>query len=535
MLNFTNKSIILENNVLSLQCFLNYSHKKMKVFNKKNSIWLIILLMVVAFSLLISLQFSYVIRTKNIIHKQYSDAVQRSLYRTVKSIEEAEVLTYIDESFKNDTPEARKAKEAIKRASSEDIQHIIEQHIDSIVTNNNLLSPTQPNTSISAATQKYNEKQYKRFIQAKSLMEIVTARLLNDSHNRDITTRIDPYYLRDQLSYNLEQNGITSEFRFAVTDKNNKNIYRFNEKTFDITSKDCFKQQLFPSDKHANNLYYLYIFFPNKNKEFIPDIKILYPPFFVTLLLLITCIVTIWYIFRQQRLNQIKNDFINNMTHELKTPVASISLASQMLNDPAVTKSPKMLEHISNIIKDETKRLTFQVDKVLQMSVFERENIKIELQENNINEIIQTIAENYSLKIHSKGGNLYTDLQAHNAFVNIDEMHFGNIIYNLLDNAVKYSREDTPIIITISTWNDNKDNLFIAIEDNGIGIKKEYQKHIFDKFYRVPTGNRHDIKGFGLGLSYVKKIVQLHKGQIKVESEPNIGTKFVIELKTIEI
>ena len=135
------------------------------------------------------------------------------------------------------------------------------------------------------------------------------------------------------------------------------------------------------------------------------------------------------------------------MTHELKTPVASISLASQMLNDPAVTKSPKMLEHISNIIKDETKRLTFQVDKVLQMSVFERENIKMELQENNINEIIQTIAENYSLKIHSKGGNLYTDLQAHNAFVNIDEMHFGNIIYNLLDNAVKYSREDTPIII----------------------------------------------------------------------------------------
>jgi signal transduction histidine kinase len=223
------------------------------------------------------------------------------------------------------------------------------------------------------------------------------------------------------------------------------------------------------------------------------------------------------------------------MTHELKTPVASISLASQMLNDPIVTKSPKMLEHISNIIKEETKRLTFQVDKVLQMSVFERENIKIELKENNINEIIQTIAENYSLKIHSKGGNLYTELYAHNAFVDIDEMHFGNIIYNLLDNAVKYSREDTPIIITISTWNDNKNNLFIAVEDNGIGIKKEYIKHIFDKFYRVPTGNRHDVKGFGLGLSYVKKIIQLHKGNIKVESEPNIGTKFVIELKTKQL
>ena len=167
--------------------------------------------MVMAFSLLISLQFGYVIRTKNIITRQYADAVQRSLYRTVKSVEEAEVLTYIDESFKNDTPEARKAKEAIKKARSEDIQNIIDHHIDSIITtNNNLLNANRPNTSISAATQKYNEKQYKRFIQAKSLMEIVTAKLLNDSHNRDIPTRIDPYYLRDPLTYNLEQNGITS-------------------------------------------------------------------------------------------------------------------------------------------------------------------------------------------------------------------------------------------------------------------------------------------------------------------------------------
>ena len=144
---------------------------KMKIFNKKNSIWLIISLMIVTFTALISLQFGYVVRTKEIISKQYADAIQRSLYRTVKSVEEAEVLTYIDESFKNDTPEARKAKEAIKRARSEDIQNIIAQHIDSITTNNkNILNSNQPNTSISAAAQKYNEKQYKRFIQVKSLM-----------------------------------------------------------------------------------------------------------------------------------------------------------------------------------------------------------------------------------------------------------------------------------------------------------------------------------------------------------------------------
>ena len=507
----------------------------MKIFIKKNSIWILISLMTIAFSLLLSLQFGYINRIKNIINKQFADAVQRSLYRTVKSAEEAEVLTYIEEVFKNDTPEAREAKEIIKRVNNENIQNIINRHIDSVITsNNNILNSTQPNTSISATAQKYNEKQYKRFIQAKSLIEIVTARLLNTSNNHDITQRIDPYYLRDQLTYNLNQNGINQEYYFAISDKRNKIIHRFNEKTFDITSNECYKQQLFPSDKQTNNPHYLYIYFPEKNNNFIPSIKILYPPLTVTLLLLIICTFTIWYIFRQRKLNQIKNDFINNMTHELKTPVASISLASQMLNDSAVSKSPIMLEHISKIINDETKRLSFLVDKVLQMSVFERQNIKIEMQENNINEIIQTIAENYSLKIHSKGGNLYTELHAHNAFVNVDEMHFANIIYNLLDNAVKYSREDTPIIITISTWNE-KNNLLIAIEDNGIGIKKEYLKHIFDNFYRVPTGNRHDIKGFGLGLPYVKKIIKLHHGNIKVESEPNIGTKFVIELKTIEI
>ena len=507
----------------------------MKFLSKKNSIWVLISLMVMAFALLISLQFGYIHRTRTIIKRQFADAVQRSLYRTIKSVEEAEIITYIEESFNNDTPEARKAKEALSHVKSENIQNIINRHIDSVTTaSQNLLIPNQPNTSISAAAQKYNEKQYKRFIQVKSLMEIVTARLLKDSHNRDITTRIDPYYLREQLTFNLEQNGITNPYHFAITDKRAKIIHRFNEKTFDIKHKNCYKQQLFPSEKENQNPYFLYIYFPDKESAYIPNIKILYPPLIIIVLLLIICTSTIFYIFRQQKLNEIKTDFINNMTHELKTPVASISLASQMLSDSSVAKSPLMLEHISKVIQDETKRLTFLVDKVLHMSVFEQRNIKIELQENNINELLQTITENFSLKIHSKGGNIYTELHAHNAFAEIDEMHFANIIYNLLDNAVKYSRENTPIIITIATWND-KDKLYISVEDNGMGIKKEYLKHIFDKFYRVPTGNRHDIKGFGLGLSYVKKIIKLHNGNITVESEPNIGTKFVIELQTNEI
>lgn len=505
----------------------------MKIFKKKNSIWILIALMLIAFCLLFVLLIGYMRNIRSAIDNQFTDAVQRSLYRTVKSIEEAEVLAYIDEAMKNDTPEAKRAKEAIHIANSENINNIIDKYIDSVVTSTKSLLNTQTNTSIVAANQRYNEKQYKRFLQAKSLMEIVAAKMLNESQNQDIVTRIDPYYLRDQLTYNLKQNGITEEYYFAITDSKSRNIYRFNEKKFDI-SETIYKQQLFPSDKEAKHIYYLYAYFPYKYNVDLLRLKMLYPPLVITSLLLIICLFTIWYMFKQQQLNEIKNDFINNMTHELKTPVASISLASQMLSDPAVSKSQAMLEYTSKIINDETKRLSLLVDKVLQMSVFEQQNIKIELQENNVNEIIQTIAENYSLKINSRGGNLYTDLHAYNAFVNIDEMHFANIIYNLLDNAVKYSNDNTPLIITISTWNE-KNSLFVSIEDNGIGIKREYLKHIFDKFYRVPTGNRHDVKGFGLGLPYVKKIVQLHKGNIKVESEPNIGTKFVIELKNIEM
>ena len=149
--------------------------------------------------------------------------------------------------------------------------------------------------------------------------------------------------------------------------------------------------------------------------------------------------------------------------------------------------------------------------------------------------MIENITMNFQIKVSSKGGVLKVNLNAFNPFAMVDEMHLGNVIYNLMDNAVKYSAENRPIILVVSTWNDENNHLYISIEDNGIGIKKEYQKHIFDKFYRVPTGNKHDVKGFGLGLSYVKKIVSDHNGTIKVESEPNIGTKFIIEIPTINL
>ncbi len=257
----------------------------------------------------------------------------------------------------------------------------------------------------------------------------------------------------------------------------------------------------------------------------------LLPSIGVIVLILLIYISTLMIIFRQKQLNTIKNDFVNNMTHEFKTPISTISLASQMLQDSEIGKKPQMLAHVSNVIKDETKRLSLQVEKVLQMSMFEQENSTLKLTEIKVNSLLKDIISSFSLKVTSRGGEIVTRLNAENDLVLIDEVHFTNVIFNLMDNGLKYC-DKTPIL-TLETRNE-KDKLCISVEDNGIGLKKENLKRIFEKFYRVSTGNLHNVKGFGLGLAYVKKIVTEHHGQIKVESEPGLGTKFTIIIPTLK-
>jgi two-component system phosphate regulon sensor histidine kinase PhoR len=234
---------------------------------------------------------------------------------------------------------------------------------------------------------------------------------------------------------------------------------------------------------------------------------------------------TIMIILKQKKLSMIKNDFINNMTHELKTPISTISLASQMLHDNSISNSPKVTEHISSIILQESKRLSFQVEKVLQMAVFNEGRLKLKFKELHFHELIRNVIHNFELRVKSKEGKLDAELLAENDLIKGDEVHLTNVIFNLFDNAVKYSREKPEILIKT----ENKNGfLLISVRDNGIGIAKEHLDQIFERFFRVPTGNVHDVKGFGLGLSYVKKIVESHQGKIKAESVVNKGTKFVI-------
>ncbi len=219
------------------------------------------------------------------------------------------------------------------------------------------------------------------------------------------------------------------------------------------------------------------------------------------------------------------------MTHELKTPISTISLASQMLNDDSIPVANKNLSHISRVIDTESKRLGYQVEKVLQMAVLDKGKLKLREKVVDVHEIINSAVNNFSLLVKKRGGNLTWKPEAERSVIKADEVHLTNVISNLLDNALKYCKDEPEI--EVSTWNE-KNTLVIRIKDHGIGISKEDQKRIFEKFYRVPTGNLHNVKGFGLGLSYVKKIIEIHNGSIRLKSELQNGTRFDIFLPLYE-
>ncbi len=191
-----------------------------------------------------------------------------------------------------------------------------------------------------------------------------------------------------------------------------------------------------------------------------------------------------------------------------------------------------MQKHLGGVIDDESKRLRFLVEKVLQMSMFDRKKAVFKKKELDLNEIVENAAQSFALRVEHTGGKIYVDIEAIDSALYVDEVHFQNVIFNLMDNAVKYRKPEEPLNITMKTWND-EDHLYLSINDTGLGMKKENLKKIFDKFYRVHTGNVHDVKGFGLGLAYVRKIVELHGGEIKVDSELGKGTTFTIKLPVI--
>jgi two-component system, OmpR family, phosphate regulon sensor histidine kinase PhoR len=247
---------------------------------------------------------------------------------------------------------------------------------------------------------------------------------------------------------------------------------------------------------------------------------------FFTLMIIAAFYVTVNALLRQKNLSEIKNDFINNMTHEFKTPLATISLAVDALRNEKVVQDREKSGYFTGIIKEENKRMNKQVETILQASLLDRQEQQLNLRPLHAHQTIQEAMDNFQLQLEGKGGKSELQLNAKSDLIEADEVHFMNLITNLIDNAVKYSKDN--LFIRITTHNTTR-NLVIRIEDNGIGMSKETQRRIFEKFYRAHTGNLHNVKGFGLGLSYVKTIIDAHRGKIKVESTIGKGTIFTLE------
>ncbi len=350
--------------------------------------------------------------------------------------------------------------------------------------------------------------------------------------DRTLRDRIDSAFLVQTIDTIFQDSGIELDYKFAIRSSNlGQDRFIMGSPDYNPLRKKEYPSLLFPYDFDGQQPNYLYVYFPKRSGYLLQATGFtIIPTVILTGLLIAIFTYAILIILRQKKLSLIKNDFINNMTHELKTPISTISLASQMLEDGSVTNTPKTIEHISRVINQESKRLSYQVEKVLQMAVFNEGRLKLKFKDLDVNHTLSNVLTNFELRVKSKNGELHAVLNGGNARVRGDEVHLTNVFFNLLDNAVKYSNGSPEITVETES---KKDFIIVSVSDRGIGIPKEHHTQIFDRFYRVPTGNIHNVKGFGLGLSYVKKIVDLHNGKIKVESAVNKGTKFSILLPKI--
>ena len=491
---------------------------------KKSTIWILIIVMSVTLLGLLFMQIMYIEKMVKMRNDHFRELVTLSLYNVASNLERDETKHFLDTHLDNSQSKIMNIGGGqfsgdidFGRASSFGAASGSRFGGDSGLSSN---------FGVDRSRQEILKNEY---LYQKALLNEVILNILEHASDRPIAERADSSKVSFYIDLELQRNGLKMPFEFAIVNRSATIEYCTSGYEQNMKNEDnVYSQILFPKTKDSNIT--LNVVFPTKSDYVFSSVKFMLPSLAFILLLMALFVFTVILILRQKKLSEIKNDFINNMTHEFKTPISSISLAAQMLDDPAVVKSPSLLKQASTVIKDETKRLRFQVEKVLQMSMFDRTSATMKLQEVDADSVIYSVVNTYNLKVEKFGGTLTANLNSDDPIVNVDEMHFTNVIFNLLDNAIKYRREDVAPVLTVSTSNPDDSHITIVVEDNGIGIKRDDLKKIFEKFYRVSTGNRHDVKGFGLGLAYVHKMITLFGGTIKAESEVGKGSKFIITL-----
>ena len=514
---------------------------------KKQAIWIIILLMSVALLGIILLQAYWINWSLQLEEKRFDKDVQTALSRVAEKVERYEeveksleallILPSMEEKLSSRLGIAFNESEATLPPAEFFIQENI--NLDSLIGLNNFLDLLQRQDTCNCAecvkernlrSQRFmnywQQRKVKQFVTPPPIEERIKLPLIDKIMRQELSILgIDTRLEYGVFSY-LKNTFVIKDGHFVVEEEGQLKASQASELSKDQLLSSPYFVRLFPGDLRPPGVLMLH--FPSKARVlWKAGWKPMVASVIFTGIILFCFAYTIHVIFRQKKLSEMKTDFINNMTHEFKTPIATISLAVDSINNPVVAGNPKSLHRFADIIKQENKRMHEQVEKVLQIAQIDRHNPQISKTKSDVHQLILSAVANVNLQVEKKNGRIHTTFNAENPIVEADNTHLSNIIYNLLDNANKYSPE-TPDILVL-TENTPK-GIIIKVKDKGIGMAKEARKYIFDKFYRVHTGDLHDVKGFGLGLSYVKAMVEAHGGTIEVKSEPGKGSVFSVFL-----
>lgn len=392
-----------------------------------------------------------------------------------------------------------------------------------------------------AAGQRLSEEKSNFLFPGKNDMLINTDRLHPEFRKHSVIQRFSKEEIKNIVKDELSRKGLADvPFEFAVTEgtltgdqTETENFFKFMADSANNVSQTVILRP--ESGSSLENLVpeeYLVIIVPHQNSIVLKELTwVIIGAVIFTLIIITAFFLTIRTLLRQKKLGEIKSDFINNMTHEFKTPLATISLAVDALKNDRVAGDKEKTEYFTGIIKEENKRMNKQVETILQAALLDKQKVQLNLKKVHAHEYIDNAVKNISLPVNERGGQLIVKAEAAKDIIMADDVHFTNFINNLLDNALKYSTEHPVIKLTTS----NTGHLLkIKIEDNGIGMNKETLHRIFEKFYRAHTGNVHNVKGFGLGLSYVKTMVEAHKGTIKAESTLGKGSTFTLTFPLVK-